>query len=361
MKNKVLPAAFCFLLVLARGAWGASVPGQALPVWIEGVSYFSVNAFSQERGLHYHWDPLLKNAVIEGGEGAVKFHVDSEYILTGDRFLKLDHRVRFLNGSVMAPSSAVRHLDRLYPAKIAPAGTAVFPSRNRIQTVVIDAGHGGHDLGALGLRRVREKELALGAARVIRDELKARGIEVIMTRDRDEFIPLEERARTANQSGADLFVSVHANASPARSLNGFEVYFLSEATDDAALALERSENSVYDLKSGKWEAPSRDLKRILWDLKESENRRQSLKAAQFVADKVEGSVEIAHRRIKGAGFYVLKWAECPAILVEMGYLTNPADNKRLKNDLYARRLAQSVAGGVLDFKEAFERTDGFTE
>ena len=126
------------------------------------------------------------------------------------------------------------------------------------------------------------------------------------------------------------------------------------------MALERAENSVLDLDTAQFENFNRSLKTALWDLKETENRRESLKVADFIADEVQGKVKISNRRIKSARFFVLKWTECPAVLVEMGYITNRDDEALLRDSEYRQNLAHSIAKGILNYKDEFERTDGFT-
>ncbi len=322
---------------------------------IGGTPYLSLSELSKEKGLTYSWDPLLKNATLNGSLGFVKFHVGSEYILSRGRMYKLDAKVRYFQGSAAAPISASRYVDELALPKSA------FLPAHRIQRIVVDAGHGGRDFGATSLTGIREKDIVLEVARLLRDELEARGIEVLLTRNSDVFIPLQQRARIANKKGADFFVSVHANASHTRSLKGFEVYTLSEATDDAALGVERAENSALRYEAAHWDEPTNSLKAIVWDLKETENRKESIQIAHHVGDSVERSVEISARRLKAANFYVLKWTECPAVLVELGYLTNWEDERRLKNPEYLRELTRALVRGLLDYKEEFEKTDGFTQ
>ncbi len=346
-------------IILSFGTASLGRPaGASSALMIGGIPYIALNLLSQERGLEYRWDPLLKNVTVHSRAGDVKFHVDSEYILSQGRFFKLNERVRFFKGTVVAPLSVMEHLDRL---RVEPVLAAPSPPAHRIRRIVLDPGHGGRDLGAISLHGMEEKEIVLRAAKMIRDELRAQGIEVIMTRQTDVFIPLAARTRIANKLGADFFVSLHANASTTRSLEGFEIYYLSEATDDSALALERAENSSLELGTARWARPDKELKTIVWDLKEAENRRESVRIAHFVADSVEQSVVISKRRIKSAGFYVLKWTECPAILVEMGYLTNRGDEKMLRDPVYQRAMARAVAKGLMEYKAEFERTDGFTE
>jgi len=335
---------------------------------IGGTPYLSLSELSKEKGLTYSWDPLLKNATLNGSLGSVKFHVGSEYILSRGRMYKLDAKVRYFQGSAAAPLSASRYVDGL----VLPSPGASLPVSNlsqkiaflpthRIQRIVVDAGHGGRDFGATSLTGIREKDIVLEVAGLLREELEARGVEVLLTRHSDVFIPLQQRARIANKKGADFFVSIHANASRTRSLKGFEIYTLSEATDDAALAVERAENSALRYEAAHWEEPTNSLKAIVWDLKETENRKESILIAHHVGDSVERSVEISTRRLKAANFYVLKWTECPAVLVELGYLTNWEDERRLKNPEYRRELARALVRGLLDYKEEFEKTDGFTQ
>lgn len=352
------------ILCLRSPSFGLAAGAFPSTIIIGGSPYIALNSLSQERGFEYLWDPLLKNATVRSRAGDVKFHVDSEYILSQGRLFRLSDRVRFFRDTVVVPSSAMEYLNRLNlePSLALPATYVAAPlPGHRIRKIVIDPGHGGRDHGALSRRGNAEKELVLKVAKMIRDELRTQGIEVIMTRQTDVFVPLAARARIANKLGADFFVSIHANASTTRSLEGFEVYYLSEATDDAALALERAENSSLGLDTAQWAGPDKALKTIVWDLKEAENRKESVRIANYVADSVERSVVISKRRIKSAGFYVLKWTECPAVLVEMGYLTNREDEKMLRDPYYQRAMARAVAKGLMDYKAEFERTGGFTE
>ena len=235
-----------------------------------------------------------------------------------------------------------------------------LPPRKMIQRIVVDAGHGGKDFGAIGRDGLREKDLTMDMAEKVQEDLHAFGVEVVLTRNTDVFIPLANRAKVANKKGADLFVSIHANASLNRALKGFEVYYLSEAADDQALAVERAENSVLRLEIAPEERQNKNLKVILWDLKESENRREAIRLANDVGDAAAHSIPIAARRIRAANFYVLRWTECPAVLVEMGYISNRSDENRLKNLRYRRRLSAAIVKGILHFKERFEETNGFT-
>lgn len=225
--------------------------------------------------------------------------------------------------------------------------------------VVVDAGHGGHDSGAVGLHG-EEKEIALDVARRVARELEALGFEAVLTRDDDVFVPLERRALAASAPSADLFVSIHANASTSRSLRGFEVYSLSEEADDDSIAMRRAETSAPFFRTADAD-PSTGLKAVLWDLRHAENRRESIRLARHVADAAGGSALAATRRLRSAQFYVLKWAECPAVLVETGYVSNADDARLLRSPLYRRRMARAIALGLAAYRDEFERTEGFTK
>ena len=244
-----------------------------------------------------------------------------------------------------APFSVLPYLNKAAPESTQTSVVSLMAPFSTVQRVVIDAGHGGRDFGAISPWGIREKDLVLEAAKALRDELKSHGVGVIMTRNRDRFIPLSRRARIANKREADLFVSIHANASSSETLGGFEIYMLS----DVRSALARGNE------------PSNSLEAALWDLKETEKRKEAFRVAGFIQDSVEGSVPLSANRLRRAGFYVLKQTECPAVLIEIGYLTNHENAAQLGDSEYKKKLVQAIVGGILNYKSDFERTDGFAE
>lgn len=328
--------------------------GQIAAVTIHGVPYFSVDHISREKGLELQWDPFLKNATVQGSEGFIKFHVDSEFILNQDRLVKLNHKVLYFQGEIMAPLTASEYVEVLTPA--APS----IPSIQRIKRVVIDAGHGGYDLGAVSPGGIKEKELALTIAKMVARDLRKAGLEVLMTRGEDVFIPLPDRSRIANDNETDFFISIHANASPSRALRGFEVYYLSEASDDMAVALEQAEN-VPSLRTAQVAEPSKDLKAIYLDLKAAQDRKESIYAAKILTETVRSSVVVGAERVRSAQFHVLKWTQAPSVLIEIGYLTNTEDELNLADPIYEKLLAKAIVRGFMDYKIAFERTNGFMQ
>lgn len=243
--------------------------------------------------------------------------------------------------------STPRPIPASLPKPMSRPETVSAPEPRRLR-VVLDAGHGGEDTGAISPDGTREKTIALDIAQLMDTHLRAQGVDVLLTRETDVFVSLSRRAELANRFRADLFVSIHANASEARSLHGFEVYTLSEEADDGAIAMRRAEKAPVAAAQTR---NDRGLNAILWDMTETENRKRSLKAAEHVSAEVGRSVVIAAKRVRRAQFYVLKWTECPAVLVETGYITNGEDERRLKSPIYRKHLAHALARGILAYKE----------
>lgn len=244
----------------------------------------------------------------------------------------------------------------------APAVTFNGPSKPfAIKTVVLDAGHGGHDVGAKGRRHMlQEKDQALEVAKKVRGILEENGLTVLMTREEDIFIPLAARADMANKAGADIFVSIHINSSMSRSMKGFECYYLSDAADDNARALEALENSSLKLSVGAGVEHSTGLGKTLWDMILTENRIESAELARDINASVVGVVPINTRGVKTANFYVLKHTNMPSVLVETCYISNGIDEAKIRSPRFRDRMANAIAGGILKYKSDFERTEGFT-
>jgi N-acetylmuramoyl-L-alanine amidase len=228
-----------------------------------------------------------------------------------------------------------------------------------LRTIVIDAGHGGHDSGAVGPGGLMEKELVLEVTKRVARMLTERlGVKVLLSRDGDHFVTLRDRTSFANRERADLFVSIHANAHRVVASEGVEVYFLSsEATDNAARQVAAAENSVVQFeKAANGGAAGRSdiVKTILWELAQSEFQAESSRLAETVLDSMTESLRIPNRGVKQAGFYVLGGAAMPAILIEIGFVTNPKEEKRLKDPRYRDEIARAIVSGLSDYKRAWD-------
>ncbi len=226
-----------------------------------------------------------------------------------------------------------------------------------LKLIVLDAGHGGHDPGARGPNGVQEKDVVLDvtrrAARMIEDGL---GIKVVLTRSTDVFVPLRERTNFANKQRADLFVSIHANAHPRSVSEGVETYFLSsEATDNEARQIAAIENGVVQLESPQSRQKTDLLKSILWDMAQSEFQQESSFLAETVQDSMTQSLRLVNRGVKQAGFYVLGGAAMPAILIEIGFLTNPKEERKLASGGHREAIARAIYASLAEYKHRYDQ------
>ncbi|WP_287044022.1 N-acetylmuramoyl-L-alanine amidase [Desulfonatronospira sp. MSAO_Bac3] len=222
----------------------------------------------------------------------------------------------------------------------------------KVQTIMIDPGHGGKDPGAV-VGNFKEKDIALRMSKVLGRKLEQEGFDVLYTRTEDVFVPLEERTAMANSKKADLFISVHANAHRNSNVRGFEVYYLNFAQDEDAKRVAARENAVSTQKIS-------DLQYILTDLmlssKISESRDLAKKVHEVTLDNTRGMFsDMDTNGVRQAPFYVLMGAQMPAILLEMGYMTNEKDMRLLQNDDFMQYMARGLTKGVTSYRDKIEQ------
>ena len=212
--------------------------------------------------------------------------------------------------------------------------------------MVIDPGHGGDDVGAQSPTGVMEKEVTLAVARRLARILESRGRAVRLTRDGNQGRALTDRTALANRLDATVFISLHANASTVASVAGAETYYMSldGASDEAAAATAALENRAGSSSNGR--SP---LDLILWDLAQAEVLNESSRLALAVQGRLNARLGLRDRGVKQAPFVVLTGATMPAILVEVGFLSNPSEAERLTQPESQQQLAEAVAAGVEDF------------
>jgi N-acetylmuramoyl-L-alanine amidase len=214
--------------------------------------------------------------------------------------------------------------------------------------IMLDPGHGGKDPGAIGVAGTYEKHVALAAAQDLRQRLEAGGrYRVAMTRATDRFIPLEDRVAVAQDHGADLFVSMHADSVTDHAVRGASVYTLStEASDRQSAALAISENSADRFGGPGFTGVSPDVARILASLVGRETRTLSAGLQQDMVGNLSGATEMLPRPARHAAFAVLQSTEIPSVLVEMGFMSNFKDESELRQQAHRARITQSMANAV---------------
>jgi N-acetylmuramoyl-L-alanine amidase len=230
----------------------------------------------------------------------------------------------------------------------------------KIGRIVIDAGHGGHDSGTIGVDGIQEKDVVLDVALRVGKLLHERlGAEIIYTRADDTFIPLETRTAIANKSQADLFLSIHANSSPDASARGVETYYLNFTSSPDALETAARENAVSDQSIHQL---SDLIKKITLKDKISESREfASDVEASLYGGLQRGNVGLKDRGVKKAPFVVLIGANMPSILAEISFVTNPKDANQLQQPDYRQRVAESLYKGVAKYAGGLSTTRSATE
>jgi N-acetylmuramoyl-L-alanine amidase len=232
--------------------------------------------------------------------------------------------------------------------------------------IVLDPGHGGVEKGAVGPTGLQEKDVTLDIASRLEKALERAGVSVVLTRDDDRLLSLDERTAIANHNRAALFISIHLNSSRRSDAQGAETYYLSgEGTDDEARTLAALENKVYritdedddrELPAG----PGDPLELILWDLAQNQYLIESSHLAESVQRELNALVGTRDRGVRQAPFRVLTGATMPAILVEVGFVSNPQEEERLKSPAYRDHVVEAIASAVAEFLSGRARIAGHT-
>ena len=346
-----------FLSLLPSGC--ATVPKRPTAegrfIQIDGVQYLPLSAVAKLRGLDFIWNPDTRRAELSSENMKVRVRPGSPVLLINGRTEVLDDPVLFHDGMVVVPVSFTKrlapYLEEARPSYVRP--------RYRVRKVIVDAGHGGHDPGAIGRSGLREKTAALDIARRLKNELEAQGIDVVMTRREDTFVSLYQRTTIANRTDADFFVSIHCNASRSRSVDGFEVYHLRQTAEASPQVVDGAGEFPVEEEIA-YTPDSSNLRTVLWDLVYAEHRVESAELAKAVAWAMNRRLPTPNRGVKGARFYVLRGVRMPAVLVEVGFISNAIEEHKLHNREYRQQVAEAIAAGILSYKDQYERTDGFT-
>ena len=274
-----------------------------------------------------------------------KMILDAPRRIVFDFFFKTQAEIR---ATAIQPQTQPKQEQQASQAPVL-SGPVSKPAKKGRKIVVVDPGHGGKDPGAVA-NGIREKDTNLAIGLALEKALKAKGLDVVMTRRTDVYLKLQERTDIANKENADVFVSVHANALPsAKKASGFEIYLMALPTDKDALNLAKIENREYiEEKTGNSKVEDQRtelLLRILGDMQQNNKISEStgLAEALFAAGRQSG---IPMKRVAQAPFFVLRGAGMPAVLLETGFVTNATEAKLLAHSGYQQRIAEAMAVGI---------------
>ena len=221
----------------------------------------------------------------------------------------------------------------------------------KLDTIIIDPGHGGKDPGAIGYRGTKEKDITLDVAkRLVKKIERNMNINTILTRDEDVFIRLEDRTKLANSENGKLFISIHANSAEDRRANGFETYMIGTNKNAAAVRTAARENAVLDLEGGNTKKLT-DEALIKATIAQSGFANGSEQFAALVQEEMNKRLQSKDRGVKQAGFYVLAYASMPNVLIELGYISNPSEEKKLKSSQYKDALATSIYRAIEQYQK----------
>ncbi|MHB2027127.1 MAG: N-acetylmuramoyl-L-alanine amidase family protein [Elusimicrobiota bacterium] len=376
----------CFRFIAALATiwlFGAVVSARALSVavgsrklrrvhacQIGGEEYLSIRDIASIYGGRAYYFSVSGRIQLRLRRGGVTLLAGSSSARIGDRRVNLGKKVVWRGAKAYAPISllfssafakiagSVARFDASRDLLVIGSGQGarlsarllLAPAQSPI-LVVIDAGHGGKDSGAVGARGTYEKNIALRAAKELSRIFKRAGsgiFRVVLTRDTDVFLPLSQRSQIANQGAASIFISLHCNSAPDRRRFGFEIYSLSDqATDPEAERLAQEENSVVTLE-GK---PSQDVQAqlLLNEMGKTEFVNEGARLAALIEREASRRFPKLDGGVHQAGFYVLRGTHAPAVLVEMDYISNKHGEKRLRSKAFREKLMKEVYAGVLDY------------
>ncbi len=362
---------------------------QSLKIRIQkykGKQYVSLYDMQRATSLESTYDFILQRGKIYHGNSYMVYQPGLSVVVIDGAIARADYPVERVKGEVLLPLELSENmLSRFYPSyginrkypflsmvktqqdSTQPDGKkrAIIPhtSKDSIKFIVIDAGHGGKDPGAIGKGNIREKDINLKLAKMVRTELSRRlkDIRIVMTRDNDRFIELGKRTEIANRqlkNGVNgVFVSIHVNASVSHKVSGFETYFLSQnPTNEEARATAALENNVVILEDEKRRKQYKDADFIEALMITTQIQKESSMLAESIQKNMDNLVwEFKSRGVKKADFFVLRGALMPSVLVEAGFITHSKERGYLLKSSYQKKIARGMAEGIVHFIDAYNR------
>ena len=339
---------------------------------IQNNQFFSVNDLAKITNSKKFINDQTEKIIFYVDNKKIKATSDVTFILIEDSLYQLSSKVIKDNNEYYLPIDSffniINRLSKNFSAVLSAQRIsfstkkiAVTPNKKvdltnekqkwEFKTIVIDAGHGGKDPGAVGYRGTKEKDIALDVAKRLEKKLsKNLNVNIVMTRDEDIFLRLSERTKIANENNGSLFISIHTNAAEDRRASGFETFLIGPNKNEAAVRVAARENAVLELEgiSGQ-KLTNEDL--IKATIAQSAFASKSEQFASMVQGEIKKRVQSKDRGVKQAGFYVLMGASMPNVLVELGFISNPSEEKKLRSPQYRDQLATAIYRAVEQYQK----------
>jgi len=308
----------------------------------------------QKYDIELEWDNVTQIILLRGENLEARTMVGSNIVIIGERQEQLSGPIRIENSSILVPIDFQKLLvgtKKTPQTKVSyhASFSKKIPSLRTVRTVVVDAGHGGKDPGAISRSGLQEKEVVLDIAKRVATLLKQKGFRVILTRDNDTFIPLDQRTEMASTAEADVFVSIHANANPSRSVNGMEIYMLNKLGFSEKNEDQRKMNYQKYYRSLQMKRGDEAIEEIISDLLDANKQPDSMQLAERISYQLHKEIKTKDLGLKKARFFVLRNTLIPAVLVEVGFLSNPKEEDLLKTKKFRQKAAEGIAQGIIDY------------
>lgn len=310
----------------------------------------SLTFICDQRNIPWQWDSASHILTFSSQGVPSKVLVGSKLVLVGDRQILLSYPVERKYNTIVVPADFIRRVFGTAEEKNLTAGVPPVLATGKFRTIMLDPGHGGYDSGALGVKGTVEKEIVLDIALKLKAQLEGMGFKVVMTRDSDDFISLQQRTEMATEKKVDLFLSIHANSVKSRSkkVKGMEIYYARKLEADTDIA-QRRHNEEMLFKKFLIPGDRKVPEKILSDLMYVNKMEDSPAIADKIIARASKDVSAANRGCRSSGFFVVKNTLVPAVLFEVGYVTSESEAKLLKTQEYRQKIADTIAESVKEF------------
>lgn len=333
---------FILLILFLSFLPGCATAPEAIPL-TQGLN---LKDFCASNDIHCRWDNLTTTIHLKKGDFEASALIGSPLVLINGEKVSLSENISLQKSTILVPLD----FKNLVVQRLITKPVVKQRKFKAAQEIILDAGHGGKDPGALGKTGTQEKDIVLDITRRVKWILERKGIKVRMTRAKDEFISLMERTEIASRyPRADLFVSIHANASPVRSVSGLEVFSANDLDHLEKQEEQRMKNHKIFFKHLAVKEGDPKIQAIIADMLYTHKQAESPQVSRFVGQKTARLADIDNYNNKYARFFVLRNTLIPAILVEVGFLSNPKEERLLKTSSYRQKIAHALAKSITDY------------
>ena len=340
----------------------------------ENRYYFSINDFSNVLLKKNFINKDLQKIVFSLGNDKIKVTGNVAFVIINDKAYQLKNNIIYKKGTFYAPiddfldllnkktesqysinynSLSIQNSLGVKNSLISSVDLKKEKKKWKFDTIIIDPGHGGKDPGAIGYRGTKEKDIALDVSKRLAKKIERNSkTKVILTREEDIFVRLQDRTKFANANKGDLFISIHTNAAEDRRASGFETFLIGINKNEEAIRVAARENAVLELEDG-GATKLTDEALIQATMSQAAFANLSEQFAALVQEEMGKRIQSKNRGVKQAGFYVLMGASMPNVLVELGFISNPNEEKKLNSSSYRDMLATSIYYAVLKYQKSF--------